>query len=168
MKFCKNLQRVVDISDPEWSPYWVNYKMLKVSARGTRRRDSRPLLAQSVRTTSSTNLGVFLSWRQMRGHRGAIGGGALSMIKEFISVFLVNLIELETSAPLLQKKRRGKPASACLRSIPLVKTWSVGGIESPNAFLLCLAAAIRIGKIIMKMYQHIYNTTQSARKRRYD
>lgn len=29
MKFCKNLQRVVDISDPEWSPFWVNYKMLK-------------------------------------------------------------------------------------------------------------------------------------------
>lgn len=32
MKFCKNLQRVVDISDPEWAPYWVNYKMLKVRA----------------------------------------------------------------------------------------------------------------------------------------
>jgi hypothetical protein len=31
MKFCKNLQRVVDISDPEWAPYWTNYKMLKVS-----------------------------------------------------------------------------------------------------------------------------------------
>lgn len=31
MKFCKNLQRVVDISDPEWSPFWPNYKMLKVS-----------------------------------------------------------------------------------------------------------------------------------------
>jgi hypothetical protein len=30
MKFCKNLQRVVDISDPEWAPYWTNYKMLKV------------------------------------------------------------------------------------------------------------------------------------------
>lgn len=30
MKFCKNLQRVVDISDPEWAPYWPNYKMLKV------------------------------------------------------------------------------------------------------------------------------------------
>jgi len=29
MKFCKNLQRVVDISDPEWAPYWTNYKMLK-------------------------------------------------------------------------------------------------------------------------------------------
>ncbi|CAJ1889108.1 unnamed protein product [Cylindrotheca closterium] len=29
MKFCKNLQRVVDISDPEWAPYWPNYKMLK-------------------------------------------------------------------------------------------------------------------------------------------
>jgi len=30
MKFCKNLQRVVDISEPEWAPYWINYKMLKV------------------------------------------------------------------------------------------------------------------------------------------
>jgi hypothetical protein len=30
MKFCKNLQRVVDISDTEWAPYWTNYKMLKV------------------------------------------------------------------------------------------------------------------------------------------
>jgi len=29
MKFCKNLQRVVDISDPEWAPFWPNYKMLK-------------------------------------------------------------------------------------------------------------------------------------------
>lgn len=29
MKFCKNLQRLVDISDPEWAPYWINYKMLK-------------------------------------------------------------------------------------------------------------------------------------------
>uniref|UniRef100_A0A6V2DDP1 SPX domain-containing protein n=1 Tax=Ditylum brightwellii TaxID=49249 RepID=A0A6V2DDP1_9STRA len=29
MKFCKNLQRIVDISDPEWAPYWTNYKMLK-------------------------------------------------------------------------------------------------------------------------------------------
>jgi hypothetical protein len=31
MKFCKNLQKVADISDPEWAPYWTNYKMLKVS-----------------------------------------------------------------------------------------------------------------------------------------
>lgn len=30
MKFCKNLQRVAGISDPEWAPYWPNYKMLKV------------------------------------------------------------------------------------------------------------------------------------------
>jgi hypothetical protein len=29
MKFCKNVQRIVDISDPEWAPYWINYKMLK-------------------------------------------------------------------------------------------------------------------------------------------
>jgi hypothetical protein len=30
MKFCKNLQRIVEISNPEWAPYWPNYKMLKV------------------------------------------------------------------------------------------------------------------------------------------
>jgi len=30
MKFGKNLLRVAEISDPEWVPYWVNYKALKV------------------------------------------------------------------------------------------------------------------------------------------
>ena len=30
MKFCKNLQQIVDISDPEWAPYWTNYKLMKV------------------------------------------------------------------------------------------------------------------------------------------
>jgi len=29
MKFCKNLQEVVNMSDPEWAPYWLNYKALK-------------------------------------------------------------------------------------------------------------------------------------------
>jgi len=29
MKFCKNLQQIVEISDPEWAPYWTNYRMLK-------------------------------------------------------------------------------------------------------------------------------------------
>ncbi len=29
MKFGKSLLRVVDLSDPEWSPYWINYKYLK-------------------------------------------------------------------------------------------------------------------------------------------
>jgi len=29
MKFCKNLQQIVEISNPEWAPYWTNYKMLK-------------------------------------------------------------------------------------------------------------------------------------------
>mmetsp|Transcript_20102 Transcript_20102/g.43639 ORF Transcript_20102/g.43639 Transcript_20102/m.43639 type:complete len:409 (+) Transcript_20102:112-1338(+) len=29
MKFCRNLQRVIEITDPEWAPYWTNYKMLK-------------------------------------------------------------------------------------------------------------------------------------------
>ena len=29
MKFGKDLIRIVDISDPEWGPYWINYKFLK-------------------------------------------------------------------------------------------------------------------------------------------
>eukprot|EP00934_Nitzschia_sp_Nitz4_P003953 Nitzschia sp. Nitz4//scaffold107_size73032//51277//52364//NITZ4_005766-RA/size73032-augustus-gene-0.102-mRNA-1//-1//CDS//3329532611//3943//frame0 len=29
MKFCKNLQQVIDLSDPAWAPYWLNYKGLK-------------------------------------------------------------------------------------------------------------------------------------------
>lgn len=29
MKFGKNIGRVVELSDPEWSPFWVNYKFLK-------------------------------------------------------------------------------------------------------------------------------------------
>ena len=35
MKFCKNLQQIVEISNPEWAPYWTNYKMLKVRNRST-------------------------------------------------------------------------------------------------------------------------------------
>jgi len=29
MKFGKHLVRVVELSDPEWGPYWMNYKFLK-------------------------------------------------------------------------------------------------------------------------------------------
>jgi hypothetical protein len=29
MKFCKHLQQMMNISDPEWVPYYTNYKMLK-------------------------------------------------------------------------------------------------------------------------------------------
>lgn len=29
MKFGKNLASVIEFSDPEWSPYWMNYKFLK-------------------------------------------------------------------------------------------------------------------------------------------
>eukprot|EP01036_Dinobryon_divergens_P025910 gene25910-34503_t len=40
MKFGKSISRVVELSDPEWGPYWINYKFLKkkindiVNARG--------------------------------------------------------------------------------------------------------------------------------------
>lgn len=29
MKFGKNLSKVIALSDPEWNPYWINYKFLK-------------------------------------------------------------------------------------------------------------------------------------------
>ena len=29
MKFGKSLLKAVDLSDPEWGPYWINYKNLK-------------------------------------------------------------------------------------------------------------------------------------------
>ena len=29
MKFGKNLIRVVELSDPEWGPFWINYKFMK-------------------------------------------------------------------------------------------------------------------------------------------
>jgi hypothetical protein len=31
MKFGKELQKVIEMSDPDWAPYWPNYKVLKVS-----------------------------------------------------------------------------------------------------------------------------------------
>lgn len=34
MKFCKNMLKVVELSDPEWSPFWVNYKFLKKKLNG--------------------------------------------------------------------------------------------------------------------------------------
>ena len=37
--FCKNLQQIVEIADPEWAPYWTNYKMLKVCAFEKLRQD---------------------------------------------------------------------------------------------------------------------------------
>jgi hypothetical protein len=30
MKFGKELRKAIDMSDPEWGPYWPNYKVLKV------------------------------------------------------------------------------------------------------------------------------------------
>ncbi len=30
MKFGENMHMVVQLSDPEWAPFWVNYVMIKV------------------------------------------------------------------------------------------------------------------------------------------
>ena len=29
MKYGKNLAHVIELSDPEWGPYWINYKFMK-------------------------------------------------------------------------------------------------------------------------------------------
>ena len=96
MKFCKNLQRVVDISDPEWSPYWVNYKMLKVSARGKRQRDRALFWRWRNRNARISEFFYVqahesVGW-QMRGRRGMNARGALSMIAGCISVSLFNFV----------------------------------------------------------------------------
>jgi SPX domain protein involved in polyphosphate accumulation len=45
MKFGKNLFRVAELSDPEWGPFWMNYKFLKkkindiVLEQGGKRQD---------------------------------------------------------------------------------------------------------------------------------
>lgn len=39
MKFGKNIGRVVELSDPEWSPFWINYKFLKKKAKVRLRAD---------------------------------------------------------------------------------------------------------------------------------
>ncbi|CAM9567692.1 unnamed protein product, partial [Choristocarpus tenellus] len=48
MKFGKNIARVVELSDPEWTPFWMNYKLLKKKVKvrlccpcGGRAMDSR-------------------------------------------------------------------------------------------------------------------------------
>ena len=49
MKFGKNLIRVVELSDPEWGPYWINYKFMKkkineiVERQGGRRQSESNL-----------------------------------------------------------------------------------------------------------------------------
>ena len=131
MKFCKNLQQIVEISDPAWAPYWTNYKMLKVSARGKRRGDSRPFLAQSERT----NLGVFLTCRPLSwvANEGASWYEcAWSFVHDSGMHFRFPLQFRcwESNAPL----HLGSYVASGLKGL------TVGGIESPNAFLLCFCA----------------------------
>lgn len=73
----------------------------------------------------------------------------------------LNCYMYETDTPLLLEMRHGKPASACLAIFPLVKTWvsrSVGGIESPNAFLLCLGSSNHDWQFSMEIYFHSCGT----------
>lgn len=58
MKFCKNLQRVVDISDPEWAPYWTNYKMLKVRFLSINSFESFSQLAMAPRPQKPPGLRI--------------------------------------------------------------------------------------------------------------
>ena len=59
MKFGKNLIRVVELSDPEWGPYWINYKFMKkkineiVETQGGR-RPSDPTSVCNLREISKS------------------------------------------------------------------------------------------------------------------
>jgi hypothetical protein len=39
MKFCKNLQRVAELSNPEWNPFWTDYKQLKVRRKKEKKKN---------------------------------------------------------------------------------------------------------------------------------
>mmetsp|Transcript_3445 Transcript_3445/g.8182 ORF Transcript_3445/g.8182 Transcript_3445/m.8182 type:complete len:374 (+) Transcript_3445:332-1453(+) len=43
MKFCKNLERVQTLSNPEWSPYWTDYKKLKKLIKRMTIDDQKPV-----------------------------------------------------------------------------------------------------------------------------
>lgn len=55
MKFCKNLLRVIDLSDPSWGPFWMEYKLLKVGSTakqgslGGNGKNSHPFLVDDVK-----------------------------------------------------------------------------------------------------------------------
>ena len=73
MKFCKNLQRLAAISDPEWAPYWPNYRMLKklINDLPIRLVPYRPAVAQ--RSYSMHSLDSTSTACSRRGqHRGDI------------------------------------------------------------------------------------------------
>lgn len=73
MKFCKNLQRLAAIADPEWAPYWPNYKMLKklIHELPSRGEDSLPADGDSLSCS-----GAAASRRQQRSESTAEVGKA--------------------------------------------------------------------------------------------
>ncbi|CAN0088231.1 unnamed protein product [Scytosiphon promiscuus] len=50
MKFGKNIGRVVELSDPEWSPFWINYKFLKKKAKALEVRSAKLGVAPDQRS----------------------------------------------------------------------------------------------------------------------
>ena len=61
MKFGKNIGRVVELSDPEWSPFWVNYKFLKKKAKVCVGLPPPPFLSYIRNITS----GCFFAFRSL-------------------------------------------------------------------------------------------------------
>eukprot|EP01038_Epipyxis_sp_PR26KG_P004224 gene4224-6000_t len=72
MKFGKSLIRVVELSDPEWGPYWINYKFLKkkineiVEEKALISGSTQPLPSQTtlLQTTTSNHTVVLNSQPQ--------------------------------------------------------------------------------------------------------
>ena len=53
MKFGKNLLRVIELSDAEWGPYWMNYKFLKKKINAIVTESNKANLNNTIYCTSS-------------------------------------------------------------------------------------------------------------------
>lgn len=72
MKFCKNLQHVANISDPEWAPFWTNYKMLKKLIKELptliQSSENQQVHASDTGTSNSTDNKIIRSEQTTQSH----------------------------------------------------------------------------------------------------
>jgi hypothetical protein len=76
MKFCKNLQRLALISDPEWAPYYCNYKKLKKLLNHIPAKDSLSSSSTTQSTVYHQNVGDTTSEaKEVKQNNTALRGG---------------------------------------------------------------------------------------------
>ncbi|CBN78945.1 conserved unknown protein [Ectocarpus siliculosus] len=72
MKFAKHLARAMDVSDPEWHPFWVNYKQLK-------KPWDAAAAAPPASTTGTSTMAAAAATENGASHRGGAEGVAASV-----------------------------------------------------------------------------------------